>query len=338
MTLRIGVVGASYAAGTHLPVYAELAAQGVVELVAVATAHRETAEAVASKFDVPHAHAGFEVLCADPDVDLVDIATRPSRHRAMAEAAFAAGKDVLCEAPLAPTVDDGLAMAAAGSGRLAVVDMQSRFRPGLAELRRLVRDGYVGRVDNVVAQALYPTFTVPAAVAGSGWCADASAGASSLRVHGLHTVDLLRWTFGELTDVRGVAATREPTWPGPDGPIPASSVDSAAMSARTADGAVVSLHTSWVARFGAGWRLAVHGSEGALLAEAAGHTGHFPVRLSGARAGDAGLRELVPAAGTVTEPFAALIRAIAAGELADVATFDDAVAALRVADAVERES
>ena len=38
--MRVGVVGASYASGTHLPVYAELAAAGVIELVAVATAHR----------------------------------------------------------------------------------------------------------------------------------------------------------------------------------------------------------------------------------------------------------------------------------------------------------
>jgi predicted dehydrogenase len=253
----------------------------------------------------------------------------------MAEAAFAAGKDVLCEAPLASTLDDGLAMAAAAAGRLAVVDMQSRFRPGLAELRRLVSDGYVGRVDNVVAQALYPTFTQQAAVAGSGWCADAANGASSLRVHGLHTVDVLRWTFGELTDVRGAIATREPTWPGPNGPLQASSADSSAFTARTEGGALVSVHTSWVARFGAGWRLAVHGSAGALLAEAAGHTGHFPVRLSGARIGDDGLRELVPAAGTATGPFAALIRALAADDRTDLPTFDDGVAALRVADAVE---
>jgi len=85
----------------------------------------------------------------------------------------------------------------------------------------------------------------------------------------------------------------------------------------------VSVHTSWVARFGAGWRLAVHGSEGTLLAEAGGHTGHFPVRLRGARVGDDGLRELVPAAGTATEPFAALIRALAADDRTDLPTFDD---------------
>ncbi|RTL67280.1 MAG: Gfo/Idh/MocA family oxidoreductase [Pseudonocardiaceae bacterium] len=335
--LRVGVVGASYASGTHLPVYAELAEAGIVELVAVATAHLETSDAVAAKFDVPHAHVGYEALCEDPDVDLVDVATRPSRHKDMALAAIAAGKHVLCEAPLAPTVDDGLAMAraAADAGVCGVVDMQSRFRPGIAELRRLVLDGYVGRVDNVAAQAFYPTFTMPAAVASSGWCADASDGASSLRVHGLHTTDILRWTFGELTDVTGTAATRQPSWPGGEGPIPATSVDSAAYTARTADGAVVSVHTSWVAPFGAGWRLVVHGSEGVLVAEAAGHTGHFPVGLSGARRGDDCLRPLLPAEGGPTEPFALLVRALAMGDTDDIPTFDDGVAALRVAAAVD---
>jgi predicted dehydrogenase len=328
------VVGASYAQGTHLPVYRELAAEGIVELVAVATAHPETAQAVADRFGV-RAHVGYAALCADPEVDLVDVATRPSLHREMVLAALEAGKDVLCEAPLAPTVADAEAMLTALDGRRGVVDMQSRFRPGLAELRRLVRDGFVGRVDNVSVQALYPTFTQRAAVEGSSWCADPRYGASSLRVHGLHTTDVLRWTFGELGDVRGTVATRQPEW---SGGIPATSVDSAAFTARTADGAVVSVHTSWVARFGAGFRMVVHGSEGMLLAEAAGHTGHFPVRLTGARTGDDSPRELVPATGGATEPFAALVRAVAGGENADLPTFTDGVEALRVADAVEEGS
>ncbi len=331
MSLRIGVVGASYAQGTHLPVYTALADEGVARLVAVATAHTETAQAVAEKFGV-RAHVGYAALCADPEVDLVDVATRPSLHREMVVAALEAGKDVLCEAPLAPTVADGEAMLVALGDRRGVVDMQSRFRPGLAELRRLVRDGFVGRVDNVSVQALYPTFTQPAAVAGSGWCADRRFGASSLRVHGLHTTDVLRWTFGELSEVRGTVATREPEW---DGGIPATSVDSAAFTARTADGAVVSVHTSWVARFGAGFRMVVYGSEGMLLAEAAGHTGHFPVRLTGARTGDDAPRELVAATGGATEPFEALVRAIAGGDHTDLPTFADGVEALRVAESVE---
>lgn len=329
--LRVGIVGVAYAEGTHLPVYAALAAEGLVELVAVATAHRETAEAAAAEHGIRRAHVGFEALCADPDVDLVDVATRPSRHRPMAEAALAAGKRVLCEAPLAPTVADGEAMLAAAGDR-GLVDMQSRFWPGVTELRRLVADGYVGRVDNVAATALYPTFTTERAIASSGWCAEAAHGASSLRVHGLHTADLLRFVFGDLSDVRGIAARREPLW---DGRVPADSVDSAAWTARTPDGAVCSVHSSWIARFGAGFRLVVHGSEGMLLAEAAGHTGHFPVRLSGARTGDDAPRELVAAAGAATEPFTRLVRAVATGDTADVPTFADGLAALRIAEAVE---
>jgi len=343
VSLRIGVVGAAYASSAHLPAYAALAADGVAEVVAVATAHRDTAERVARSFGIPTVHVGYESLCADPDVDLVDVATRPSRHRAMAVAALAAGKPVLCEAPLAGTVADGEAMAAAAAGAgvlgvFGVVDMQSRFWPGLLELRRLVARGYLGRVQNIAAAAFYPTFTRPEAVAGSGWCADASEGASSLRVHGLHTADVIRWAFGELTRVSGVAATLSSSWPGRNGAV--TSADSAAYTAVAGDGpgagAVCSVHTSWVAAAGSGWRLAAYGSEGVLVTSAAGHTGHFPVRLEGARGGDSLETLVVPEAGVVSwYPFGELIRAVAARRLADVPSFADGVAALRVADAVE---
>lgn len=328
MTVRIGVIGASYAVGTHLPVYAALPG---VELVAVATAHEDTARAVAERFGA-RPYVGFESLCADPDVDLVDVATRPSRHREMVEAALAAGKDVLVEAPLAPSVADGEAMAKAAVGRRAWVDMQSRFWPGLQEFRALVTNGWLGTVENVVATAFYPTFTRPEAVAGSGWCAIAEHGASALRVHGLHTADLIRWIFGDL-DVTGAAlATRRPEWPGG---VPATSADSVAFTARLPGGAVCSVHTSWVARHGEGWRLAAHGSDGTLVATAAGHTGHFPVRLRGARAGEPELRDLlVPGDEPATFPFTELVRRIVAGG-AGVPTFADGVAALQVAEAVE---
>jgi predicted dehydrogenase len=349
MTLRIGVIGASYATATHLPAYAGLAAEGVAEVVAVATSRPETAAEAARQFSVPNAHVGFEALCADPDVDLVDVVTRPSRHRAMAEAAFTAGKHVLVEAPLAATSADGEALqaAAAKAGRAGVVDLQSRFWPGLAELHRLVRDGFLGRVQNIAATAFYPTFTQPAAVASSGWCADASTGASTLRVHGLHTTDLIRWVFGELTGVRGSTATRADSWPGPDGPVPATSADSAAYTGLIGSGpgagAVCSVHTSWVAQFGSGWRLAAYGSDGVLVASADGHTGHFPIRLEGARTGDSALRPLVDPDPSLpgTYPFSQLIRELATqlatGYLAggDVPTFADGLAALRVADAAE---
>ena len=335
--LRVGVVGASYAAGTHLPTYALLPE---VEVVAVATAHAHTAAAAAERFGVRRAHVGYSALCEDPDVDLVDIATRPSRHRPMVEAALAAGKHVLCEVPFAATVTDGAAMtaAAAAAGRLGLLDLQSRFWPALSELRRLVAEGWLGTLENVEVRAFYPTFTRPERVPGSLWCADAHAGASTLRVHGLHSVDLLRWVFGELRDVRGTTATRRPLWPTPGGGLAATSRDSAAFTGLLGPGAVFSVHSSWVAWHGSGWRLAAYGSEGTLVATADGHTGHFPVRLAGARAEDPQLRDLLPTTGAdevpelapdaPTFPFARLVRRMAAALATEDPTSAAAAAAL----------
>lgn len=352
--LRIGVVGASYSAATHLPTYAALPE---VEVVAVATAHADTARAVAERFGIERTYVGFEGLCADPEVDLVDVATRPSRHRDMVEAALAGGKHVLCEAPLAASTADGEEMLAAAerSGRLGLLDLQSRFWPALSELRRLVADGFLGTVENVEVRAFYPTFTRPEKVVASLWCADAAAGASTLRVHGLHSADVVRWVFGEISDVTGTAATCRAVWPAPGGPLSATSRDSVALTGRVGDGAVLSMHTSWVAWHGSGWRLAAYGSEGTLVATAGGHTGHFPVRLAGARADEPELRDIAPTAGTgeVTElaadaatmPFARLVRrlaaALAAGDpaaaaaAAELPTFADGVRLLRLADAVD---
>lgn len=344
--LRVGVIGASYAAGAHLPVYARLPE---IEVTAIATAHRDTAEAAAERFGIPAAYDDYRELCRSADVDLVDVVTRPSLHPPMAIAALQAGKHVLCEAPLAPDSASGAEMAAAAqaAGTLAVVDLQSRFSPGLWHLRRLVRDGRLGTPYNVQATAFYPTFTRPERAASSLWCADAATGANSLRVHGLHTADLITWIFGPLTDVTGHAATRAPTWPGPDGPIAATSADSSTLIARTAGGALCSIHTSWLAWHGSGWRLEAYGSHGRILAEAPGHTGHHPVTLHGARHDDPALVPLAPPPGDdpITDPpadapghaFAHLARRLAHAAAGspdpDLPTFDDALTLLHHAEA-----
>lgn len=338
--LRVGVIGASYAAAAHLPAYAEIPE---IEVTAIATAHRDTAEAAARRFGIPAAYDDYRELCRAADVDLVDVVTRPSLHPEMAIAALAAGKHVLCEAPLAADVAGGAQMteAARTAGTLAAVDLQSRFDPALSYLRDLVRDGRLGRLYNVHATAFYPTFTRPERAASSLWCADAAAGASSLRVHGLHTADLITWIFGPLTDVTGHVATREPAWPGPDGPITATSADSSALVARTADGALCTIHTSWLAWHGGGWKLEAYGSRGRIVAEAAGHTGHFPVTLTGAAPDDPGPHPITPpeddpALGTAFARLARRLPASAAGDLdPDLPTFDDALRLLELAAAAE---
>jgi len=93
--LRIGIVGAA-----RVAVYAMLApaaAHPGATVLAVAARDRGRAEAYARTHAIPRAYGGYAALIADPDIDLVYVATPPAHHVAPALAAIAAGKAVLVE-------------------------------------------------------------------------------------------------------------------------------------------------------------------------------------------------------------------------------------------------
>lgn len=85
----------------------------------------------------------------DPDVVL--LVSPPATHRTLAEEALAAGCHVLVEKPLAPTMADARAVAAAATraGRLAMVAQNYRFRRQSRALQRLVADGTLGRLHGI---------------------------------------------------------------------------------------------------------------------------------------------------------------------------------------------
>jgi predicted dehydrogenase len=97
-------------------------------------------------------------VLGDPEIDAVDICLPTPLHREAAEQAFAAGKDVFLEKPLALTAEDAEAIvaAAAGSGRIFMVGLVLRFWPEYVALHRLVERGDLGRPRAVFAQRLSP--------------------------------------------------------------------------------------------------------------------------------------------------------------------------------------
>ena len=92
------------------------------------------------------------------DVDVVDICLPTPLHREAAERAFAAGKHVLLEKPIALTLEDAEAIVAAAerAGRLLVVGLVLRFWPEYVELRRIAASGELGRPLAASAQRLSP--------------------------------------------------------------------------------------------------------------------------------------------------------------------------------------
>ncbi len=99
---RVGIIGANWTLKVHGSAWQRFPG---VEVAAVCTAHRETAEAAAREFGIPKAYWNVEEMCADPDIDIVDVGSRPSFRYDMVMTALKAGKHVYNALPFALNLD-----------------------------------------------------------------------------------------------------------------------------------------------------------------------------------------------------------------------------------------
>jgi predicted dehydrogenase len=122
-------------------------------VVAAGSRTLERAEEFARAHDIANAYGSYEELVADPDVDIVYIASPHSLHEEHALLAIRAGKHVLIEKPIAPTADAArrIVDAARAAGVFAAEAMWTRYRPQSDVVRQLVESGAVGDVRIVFA-------------------------------------------------------------------------------------------------------------------------------------------------------------------------------------------
>jgi predicted dehydrogenase len=144
-TYRIGIIGAGgIVRGCHLPAYRS---QGW-EVVRIASRTAERARSVAEEFDVPSWSDDLLDVVRDERVEVVDLVLPDHLHREFAEAAFAAGKHVMCQKPMATTLEDARAIVAAGerAGRVLAVNQNGRWDPAIRALGELLRRGVFGQL------------------------------------------------------------------------------------------------------------------------------------------------------------------------------------------------
>lgn len=148
--IRWGVLGPGWIAH-HFAV--DLLRHTSSTIAAVGSRSLERAQAFASEFDVPHAHGSYGELVADPDVDVVYVATPHAFHRDQAILALRAGKPVLVEKSFTRSVPEALDVfrVAAERGLFAMEAMWTRFLPSTAAVHRLIASGAIGPVVSVSA-------------------------------------------------------------------------------------------------------------------------------------------------------------------------------------------
>lgn len=99
--MNLGILGTGSIARTMAAEFAKVPA---FHCAAVCSRQKATGEALAQSFGIPKVYTDLDAMLADPDIDLIYIATPNSLHYRQAKAALLAGKNVLCEKPFVPTV------------------------------------------------------------------------------------------------------------------------------------------------------------------------------------------------------------------------------------------
>ena len=150
----------------------------------------------------------YRQLVERDDIGLVDVASSGDTHREITVAALAAGKHVLCEKPLANTLDEAgeMVQAARRAGTVAMVCFNYRRAPAVQLAKRLVQQGRIGRIRHWRAVYLQDWLVDPSSP--MTWrLRRESAGSGALGDLGSHLVDLAHFLVGPIAEVTGLAET-----------------------------------------------------------------------------------------------------------------------------------
>jgi predicted dehydrogenase len=351
---QVGIVGLqpgrSWAAMAHLPALRHLSDD--FDVVGVANSSHASAQAAAAACGIPRAFADLREMVASPDVDIVAVTVKVPAHWDIVRAALEAGKHVYCEWPLGRSLEEAeeLARLAHERGVLAVTGTQARVTPAMRQLKRLVDEGFVGKV-------LSTTVTGWGRIWGAtiddlktdGYLLRNANGATMLTIPFAHTLAALRDVLGDLTEVSAVLDTRHKQVLATESGdlVPMDAPDQILLAGRLANGAPVSIHYQGGEPRGIdGFVWAIHGTEGDLrMTGPTGHTQIVPLAIYGASGNDRTLQPIaipddeVDLEDRVPGNVARIYRRLALDLRQGTRTapsFDDAVTLHRVLSAIEQ--
>ncbi|MCD6170420.1 MAG: Gfo/Idh/MocA family oxidoreductase [Candidatus Latescibacteria bacterium] len=211
--VNVGLIGYAFMGKAHSHgykdvqiFYPDLGAVPVMKVIC--GRNREAVKAAASQYGWEEYETSWQRVVERDDIDLVDISTPGHLHKEMAIAAAQAGKDILCEKPLANSLEEAQAMleAVQKAGVKHMVGFNYRRVPAVALAKRLIQEGKLGQIyhfravylqDWIVDPEFPLVWRLQKDKAGSGPLGDLAA----------HSVDLARHLIGEITEVVGMAKT-----------------------------------------------------------------------------------------------------------------------------------
>ena len=191
-TVRVGLIGAGGIAQTHCRAIADV--EGM-ELVCVADVFKDKADKTAAKWNIPHVYEDYNEMMAKEDIEAVVVTTFNQAHRAPTVDALKAGKHVLCEKPMAATLEDAAVMLKASheTDKLLMIALKSRYSEMWQAAKGIMSTGALGDI--------YYCETVAARRCGIPGFADSfikkeTAGIGAVADIGVYSLDEALWLMG----------------------------------------------------------------------------------------------------------------------------------------------
>ena len=282
-TVRIGIIGAGGIVRTrHMP---ELSRIPDVEVVAVCNRSRASSEQFAKEFGIPEVFDRWEDLIAASGIDAVLIGTWPYMHRTLSVAALDAGKHVFCQARMAMNYEDARAMylRARRSDRVSMICPAAPERD--PQVRKLLKDGYVGKVYAAALWACNDIYADPDAP--FSWRQDPELSGLNTLSLGIHAENMRR-CVGDTRSLcaHGKTFIADRAHPATGQRRRVGVFDTLMISSETEDCALVQYTFSGITRFSGHDRAEIFGSEGTITYDLETD------EIRGARKGDRALRPI----------------------------------------------
>ena len=249
---RWGLIGASTIAKEWL-IGAIRATGG--EVVSVMSTSAERGRAYADEQRITKSVTTLADLLGDPEIDAVYISTTNELHRDQVLAAAKAGKHILCEKPLALSLDDARAMIAASNAAGVVLATNHHLRN--AATHRAMREAIkAGRIGKPLSARVFHAVYLPPHL--QGWRLDKpEAGGGVILDITVHDTDTLRFVLGD-DPVEAVAFTQQ-------GGMAKAGLEDAVMGVlRFKSGVIAQFHDGFTTKF-AETGFEIHGTEGSLI-------------------------------------------------------------------------
>lgn len=244
---RVGLIGCGTIGSVHAAGYLRMQD---VELAGIVEVRETHGREMAARFQTTW-YPTFEALLKATQVDVIDVCVPTYLHRGYVEAAAKAGKHVICEKPIARSLEDAKAMidiCEANGVRLFIAQVL-RFFPQYRKAYDLLQKGALGDVGTVrtTRGGVFPT-------SWNDWYASAANSGTLIVDMIIHDFDFLRWCFGEVQRVYAKSLHGRDL----------NRLDHAFVSLRFANGMIGHVEGTWAYPSGFKTRLEIAGTKGVL--------------------------------------------------------------------------